>query len=67
MPIYDFRCNECGATFDQLCRAQWQGSVRCPKCGGADLAKLLSAFASPGSGGGSSCGSCSSKNCGSCK
>jgi len=66
MPIYEFKCNQCGTSFDQLCRLNWQGTVKCPACGGTDLAKAISGFACPG-GGGANCGACSGKNCGSCK
>ncbi len=67
MPIYEFRCNQCGTQFEQLCRLDWQGTVVCPSCGGRDLAKGLSAFCAPGSGGGKNCGGCSGKSCASCK
>lgn len=67
MPIYEFKCNQCNAKFEQLCRLDWQGTVSCPACGGKDLAKGLSAFCSPGSGGGKNCGGCAGGNCASCK
>ncbi len=67
MPIYEFRCNQCNAKFEQLCRRDWQSGVSCPACGGKDLAKVLSAFSSPGSGGGKNCSACSGGNCASCK
>jgi putative FmdB family regulatory protein len=66
MPIYEFKCNQCNTQFEQLCRLDWQGTVACPACGSKDLAKALSAFCSPGSGGGKSCAGCAGGNCGSC-
>ncbi|HMM21401.1 MAG TPA: zinc ribbon domain-containing protein [Selenomonadales bacterium] len=66
MPIYEFKCNECSGNFEQLCRVDWEGEVKCPSCGAANLTKILSRFSSPGGAGGG-CGSCASKNCGSCK
>jgi putative FmdB family regulatory protein len=67
MPIYEFTCKQCGRRFEQLCRLDWQGTVACPACGGSDLAKGISAFAAPGSGGGDKCGGCAGGNCASCK
>ena len=66
MPIYEFKCNQCGAKFDQLCRMALEGTVKCPSCGAGDVVKLLSAFASPGTGGGDKCVGCAGGNCGSC-
>jgi len=41
MPIYEYRCADCGATFEALVRAS--RVVTCPQCGGSSLDKLLSA------------------------
>jgi len=48
MPIYEFRCNTCRkkTTSLVLVRARID-DVRCQHCGGADLEKLWSRFASP--------------------
>lgn len=48
MPIYEFRCRTCRkkTTALVLSRAR-AGNVRCQHCGGADLEKLWSRFASP--------------------
>lgn len=40
MPLYDFRCRSCGATFEALVR-QGHESV-CRSCGGTDLERLAS-------------------------
>ncbi|MBE9507408.1 MAG: zinc ribbon domain-containing protein [Chloroflexi bacterium] len=47
MPIYEYRCRTCDATFEVLVRT---GTVvTCPHCGGSSLDKLLSApFVSSG-------------------
>ena len=66
MPVYEFYCEKCNKKFEQLCRINWEGAVKCPFCANEHPSKVLSAFSSPGSGG-SGCGSCSSHNCGSCK
>ena len=41
MPIYEYRCRDCDATFKVLVRGG--NAVTCPHCGGLLLAKLLSA------------------------
>lgn len=41
MPIYEYRCDDCGATFEALVRGR--GAVTCPACGSGSLKKLLSA------------------------
>jgi len=43
MPIYEYRCRDCDATFEQLVRGGEQ--PECPDCHGQSLAKLLSTFA----------------------
>jgi putative FmdB family regulatory protein len=40
MPLYEYRCQACDATFEMLVRA---GSrVACPHCGSSSINKLLS-------------------------
>lgn len=78
MPLYDFQCADCQATFDELVRSpNDESSVRCPKCGSSAVKRLLSSFAlGRGSSGGSSsvpssasgcrggsCGTCGSTSC----
>jgi putative FmdB family regulatory protein len=41
MPIYEYYCRDCGATFEALVMAGKTGS--CPRCGGTSLDKLISA------------------------
>ena len=46
MPLFEFRCTSCGATFEQLVRtSQNQGVIVCPSCMGSETQKLLSGFA----------------------
>ena len=48
MPIYEYRCRDCGATVEVLVRGGG-GTVTCPHCGSASLDKLISApFVSSG-------------------
>ncbi len=63
MPLYEFTCEECGATFEELVSATLDApAVTCPACGGEEVEKLVSRFAAggasagSGSGGGGACG-----------
>jgi putative FmdB family regulatory protein len=72
MPVYEYLCKNCKTDFEKLVFG-YSPVVNCPECGGNNLEKKMSLFssksgdaldpASPGSG----CGSCSSRNCGSCR
>jgi putative FmdB family regulatory protein len=42
MPIYEFKCNECGAIFEMLCRYADGAKSRCPDCGSDKCARLIS-------------------------
>ena len=45
MPIYEYRCSECGEKFEKLVRFSASTSeVECPKCGSQKADKLISAF-----------------------
>jgi putative FmdB family regulatory protein len=45
MPIYEYRCLECGEEFERLVRSMNPAlEVECPKCGGRKVKKLLSTF-----------------------
>ena len=61
MPIYEYKCPECGTAFEKLCRSASQGDDQqtCPHCGCQKADRILSRVGSVrgGSGGGaSSCG-----------
>ena len=43
MPIYEFRCRDCGNQFEQIIRAS--ATPACPSCKSAELERLLSTFA----------------------
>ena len=48
MPIYEYRCKTCRKKTTALVLSRERaGEVRCKHCGGADLEKLWSCFASP--------------------
>jgi putative FmdB family regulatory protein len=46
MPIYEFRCEECGAQFEELVKAGSKATV-CPSCGSSQLKRAFSAQAAP--------------------
>lgn len=77
MPIYEYKCNDCGNNFETLVMGGTK--PECPSCDSKDLARLMSAcgFISKSTGpggaptqvksaGGSACGSCASSSCSSC-
>jgi len=73
MPIYEYRCEDCGQEFESLVLGS--ETPECVKCSGKNVNKLMSAcgFVSKGSGGqtvgssaGSSCAGCSASSCAGC-
>jgi putative FmdB family regulatory protein len=69
MPLYEYRCGQCGKRFEVLQKVGASSAgVVCPACGGSEVAKQHSTFASSmGSGGGGSlpCGAPTGSGCGS--
>jgi putative FmdB family regulatory protein len=45
MPIYEYRCEQCGAQFEELTSPADAAQVRCRQCSGRRVTRLLSAFA----------------------
>lgn len=46
MPIYEYECRGCRRRVSLLVRTPSSaGAPRCPRCGGADLSRLMSRFA----------------------
>ena len=72
MPIYEFRCNDCGNEFEELVFGG-DTEVVCKKCQSNKIEKLMSAVSFKSSGGftpasgASSCSSCTGKSCTTCK
>ncbi len=66
MPIYEYKCRECGKSFEVYVRGG--EAPKCPGCGSISLKKLISKFNSSGDVGGnkSSCGSCTGGTCSTC-
>ncbi len=51
MPIYEYRCKECGHVFSRLQRVGASSDgVTCPKCGSTEVERMVSTFASSSSG-----------------
>lgn len=42
MPIYEYRCAECGHTFEKLQQFSDPDPDRCPDCDGTDVGRLVS-------------------------
>ncbi len=69
MPIYEYECPACHATFEELIRSAGdEERVRCPKCGQRKVARRPSVFSAHGApakrsaprGGSPACGQCCS-------
>jgi putative FmdB family regulatory protein len=46
MPIFEYKCQECGARFEKLIRRDADiDTLACPACGHKDVSKELSTFA----------------------
>ena len=49
MPVYEYRCAECGKEFEQFVRSiAQQTTPTCPKCGGGDVRKAISLIGASG-------------------
>jgi putative FmdB family regulatory protein len=58
MPIYEYKCQNCGEKFElRLSISHDKKSLKCPKCGQADPERIFSPFQTGSSGGGSNCAS----------
>jgi len=66
MPIYEYKCDDCGTKFEKLVRAAAvESGVECPSCGQKHLKQEYSTFAAPASSPKQSDGpSCPSGRCG---
>ena len=64
MPLFEYACRGCGHQFEYLTREGQSPS--CPACSGADLQKLLSAFAVNSTSGGKRTDARPAGACGQC-
>jgi putative FmdB family regulatory protein len=54
MPIYEFRCTECGQVFEELImRSSDQADLTCPRCAARTVERVLSSCCVGGSADGS--------------
>lgn len=66
MPIFEYKCQECGEEFEELVYGQ-NPDVTCVKCNSKKVKKKLSVFGMSGvENSGSGCSSCTSSSCKSC-
>jgi putative FmdB family regulatory protein len=65
MPLYEYRCRNCGKRFEVLQRVSATAEgVICPECGAGEVEKQFSTFASSVSGSPAPCGAPSAAACG---
>jgi putative FmdB family regulatory protein len=66
MPIYEYKCPECGAGFEKFCRSSNRGERQetCPNCGYDQAGRVLSRVGSVRTGGGGGDPSCGPANSG---
>lgn len=58
MPLFEFECESCGETFEELVRSSAAATeVLCPECQSSQVHKKISTFASRLAGGSSGTGS----------
>ena len=77
MPIYEYRCADCGAKFGKLRpMSQADSPATCSQCGSERTSRAISLFSAMSKGsngdshtvtGGSSCASCATHNCSTCE
>lgn len=81
MPMYEYRCLDCGSEFEELVRSEDE-LIECEDCDSENVERKMSTFAAHtttrtlgsmppgalagGGGGGSKCSGCSGGNCATC-
>ncbi len=51
MPVYEYRCEKCGRTFEQFRRmSEADKDIKCPYCESGEVKRELSSFATGGCG-----------------
>jgi putative FmdB family regulatory protein len=59
MPVYEYRCEECGEGFELFVRSPSQkADPVCPKCGSRRIKRIVSLFSVGGIGGSTSAAAC---------
>jgi putative FmdB family regulatory protein len=66
MPIYEYKCRDCGHRFEVLQRlGQGADGLACPRCGAEPVEKVFSTFAAAGESAAASSGVCGASSGGS--
>ncbi|MFZ0456682.1 MAG: zinc ribbon domain-containing protein [Ignavibacteriaceae bacterium] len=64
MPIFEYKCRECGTKYEVLHKSsENQNDIICPKCSSSNNKKLLSTFSASMGDSGYSGNSCATGNC----
>ena len=64
MPIYEYKCDECGNRYEQIRRmADADQELQCPRCDSDHVKRLLSSFATTSGGSAMSGKPCSQPAC----
>lgn len=58
MPIYEYKCEDCGHVFEEFASFNQQGEVECESCGSKQTIRIFSTIANS-SGSSTSADSCS--------
>jgi len=58
VPIYEYRCRECGEVTEALVRMGSEPDLACQRCGSRELERKFSIFGTAGSSSGASGDSC---------
>ena len=58
MPIYEYRCRDCGEVTEALVRMGGTPGLACPNCGSKKLERKFSVFGTGGPSSGGPAGSC---------
>jgi putative FmdB family regulatory protein len=48
MPIYEYRCEDCGHVFEEFVRFGEDLELKCPECGSTQVRKAFSVFGTGG-------------------
>jgi putative FmdB family regulatory protein len=65
MPIYEYKCDECGNNYEQIRRmSDADSNLECPKCRSERVRRQLSSFATASGGAGMSADTPCGKPCG---
>ncbi|MCK4591324.1 MAG: zinc ribbon domain-containing protein [Candidatus Latescibacteria bacterium] len=71
MPLYEYKCQNCGKKFEELINSGQGEAIHCPHCSSNEVQRMLSTFGCGTKNGSetasdSSCSLCSSGSCSTC-